>query len=74
MFAVLHSDINSLKSGLLHVTAQPYWKKSRSEKVKDGIINLFLWNYLIDLYSISVHRDLGIHIERACVRSNTGMT
>jgi hypothetical protein len=50
MFAVLHSDINSPKSGLLHLTGQPYWKKSRSAKVKDGIINLFLRNYLIDRY------------------------
>jgi hypothetical protein len=50
MFAVLHSDINSLKSGLLHFTSQPYCKKSRSAKVKDGIINLILWNYLIERY------------------------
>ncbi len=50
MFAVLHSDINSLKPGLLHLTAQPYFKKSRSAKVKDGIINLFLRNYLADRY------------------------
>jgi hypothetical protein len=51
MFAVLHSDINSLKSGLLHLTDQPYCKKGRSAKVKDGIINLFLRNYLVDQYS-----------------------
>jgi hypothetical protein len=37
-----------LKSGLLHLTGQLYCKKSRSAKVKDGIINLFLRNYLID--------------------------
>jgi len=37
MFAVLHSDINFLKSGLLHLTSQPYCKKGRSAKVKDGI-------------------------------------
>jgi hypothetical protein len=48
MFAVLHSDVNSLKSGLLHLTGQSYCKKSRSAKVKDGIINLILRNYLID--------------------------
>jgi hypothetical protein len=48
MFAVLHSDINSLKSGHLHLTGQPYRKKSRSAKVKDGIINLILMNYLVD--------------------------
>jgi hypothetical protein len=47
MFAVLHSDINSQKSGLLHLTSQPYCKESRSAKVKDGIINLFLRNYLV---------------------------
>jgi hypothetical protein len=50
MFAELHSDINSLKSGLLYLTGQPYYKQSRSAKVKDGIINLILRNYLIDLY------------------------
>ncbi len=42
MFAVLHSDINSPKSGFLHLTGQPYCKKSRSAKVKDGIIAYFL--------------------------------
>ncbi len=47
MFAVLHIDINLHKSGLLYLTGQPYSKKSRSAKVKDGIINLFLSNYLI---------------------------
>jgi len=47
MFAVLHSDINSHKSSLLHLTGQPYWKKSRSAKVKDGIINLILRNNVI---------------------------
>ncbi len=40
MFVVLHSDINSLKSGLLHLTGKHYCKKSRSAKVKDGIIKL----------------------------------
>ena len=48
MFAVLHSDINLPKSGLLHLTGQPYCKKSRSAKVKDGIINLILRNYFVD--------------------------
>ncbi len=52
VFAVLQSDINSLKSGLLHLTGQPYCKTSMPAKVKDGIINLFLRNYLIDLYII----------------------
>jgi hypothetical protein len=42
MFAVLHSDINFRKSGFLHLMGQPYCKKCRSAKVKDGIINLFL--------------------------------
>ena len=53
MFAVLHSDINSPKSGLLHLTSQPNCKKNRSAKVKDGIINLILRNYLVDRYSLS---------------------
>ncbi len=50
MFAVLHSDINSLKSGLLQFTGLPYCKNNRSAKVKDGIINLILRNYLVDRY------------------------
>jgi hypothetical protein len=37
MFAVPHSDINSLMSGLLHLAGQPYCKKGRSAKVKDGM-------------------------------------
>ncbi len=48
MFAVLHSDINSIKSGPLHLTGQ---LKSRVAKVKDGIRISSLWNYLIDQYS-----------------------
>ncbi len=54
MFARLHSDINSLKSGLLYFTGQPYFKKSRSAKVKDGIVNLILRNYLVDRYNLWV--------------------
>jgi hypothetical protein len=50
MFAVLHSDINSHKSGFIHLTGQPYYKKCRSAKVKDGIKNLYLTNNLIDRY------------------------
>jgi hypothetical protein len=48
MFAVLQSDITSLKSDLLHLASQSYCKKGRSAKVKDGVINLILQNYLID--------------------------
>jgi hypothetical protein len=51
MFAVLHSDINFHKSGLLYLTGQLYCKKSRSAKAKDGIISLFLRNYLFDRYN-----------------------
>jgi hypothetical protein len=47
-FAVLHLDTNSHKSGLLHLTGQAYRKNCSSAKVKDGIINLILRNYLID--------------------------
>jgi hypothetical protein len=54
MFAVLHSDIISLKSGLLHLTGQPYCKKGRSANLKDGIINLILRNYLINGYRSGV--------------------
>jgi hypothetical protein len=50
MLLVLHLDINSHKSGFLHLAGQPCCKKCRSAKVKDGIINLFLRNYLLGLY------------------------
>ncbi len=39
MFAALHSDINSFKSGLLHLTGQPNIQTGRSAKVKDAIIS-----------------------------------
>jgi hypothetical protein len=39
MFAVLHLDVNSPKSGLLHLTGQLYGKNGSSAKVKDGIMN-----------------------------------
>jgi hypothetical protein len=56
MFAVPHSDINSLKSGLLHLTSKPYCKEVSSVKVKGGLINLILRNYrtiaLFNTYSI----------------------
>jgi len=55
MFAILHSNINCLKSGLLYLTNQTYCKKSRSAKVKAGIINLILRNYLIDQYNHYMH-------------------
>ncbi len=48
MFSVLASYINSPKSGLLHLIGQPYCKKGRSAKVKDGTTNLILSNYLVD--------------------------
>ncbi len=53
MLAVLHSDINSLKFSLLHLTGQPYCKKCRSAKVKDGIIKLIIRNSLVDPYIYS---------------------
>jgi hypothetical protein len=52
MFAVLNLELSSLKSGLLHLTGQPYCRKGRSANVKDGIINLCLRNYLIDQCTI----------------------
>ena len=48
MFSELNSDINSFKSSLLHLTGQPYWKKNRSAKVKDGIITYFLGTISLD--------------------------
>jgi hypothetical protein len=51
MFAMPHSDINSIKSGLLHLTGQPYCKNCRLAKVKDETLNLILRIYLIDRYT-----------------------
>jgi hypothetical protein len=53
MFAVLHSDINSLSLASLF-TGQTYCINCRSAKVKDGIKNLILRNYLIDWYSLII--------------------
>jgi hypothetical protein len=39
MFAAMHSDINSLKSGLLRLIGQTNSQKGRAAKVKDGIIS-----------------------------------
>jgi hypothetical protein len=39
MFAVLHSDINSLESGLFHLTGLPNSQKGRAGKDKNGIIS-----------------------------------
>jgi hypothetical protein len=39
MFAAMHSDINSLKSVLLHLTGMPNFQKGREAKVKDGTIS-----------------------------------
>ncbi len=50
-FAALHSDINSLKSGLLHLTGQPNSQKGILAKAKVGIVNLILRNYVVDKYT-----------------------
>ena len=55
MFAGIHSMFYSPKSSLLHLTGQPYCKKGRLAKVKDGIINLILGNYLIGQYKYIIH-------------------
>jgi hypothetical protein len=39
MFGTLHLDINSLTSGLFHLTGQPNSQKGRAAKVKDEIIS-----------------------------------
>ena len=39
MFAVLHLDINSLKSGLFHLIGQSNSQKGRAAKVKGGTIS-----------------------------------
>ncbi len=42
----------STLSSLAHLTDQPGCKKGRLAKVKDGIRNLILCNYLIDRYRV----------------------
>jgi hypothetical protein len=74
MFAELHLDINSPKSNLLHLTVQPYSKKSRSAKVKDGIINLFLRNNLIDRYKNFLSDSKQNGRESAVNRAQDGST
>ncbi len=37
LFAAIHSDFNSLKSGLLRLTGQPNSLKGSAAKVKDGV-------------------------------------
>ncbi len=39
MFEAIQSYINSIKSGLLHLTGYRNSQKGRSAKVKDGIIS-----------------------------------
>ncbi len=58
MFAVLHSDINSNKSVLCHSTNQPFFIKGRLVRVKDGIINLIIKNYLIDQYRDYLKKEI----------------
>jgi hypothetical protein len=52
MFVALHSDMNSLKSELFHLTCQPNSQKGRATKVKDGIISdtKFLRTTSVDQY------------------------
>jgi hypothetical protein len=53
MFALQHSDINSLKSGTIHLTGQPYCKNCKSANYKDGIMNIILRFHLVDRYSLA---------------------
>ncbi len=39
MFSMLFPDINSLKSGLLHLTVQSNYQMGRKAEDKDGIIS-----------------------------------
>ncbi len=66
MFAVLHSDINSVQSGLLHFTGKPCCKNCSSAKVKDGIINFILRSYLIDQYNHSLFRQFVSYEKMKC--------
>jgi hypothetical protein len=54
MFAKLHSDINSLKPGLLHFTSQ---LESRAAKVKMELETKFLGTILVDQYSITLSKS-----------------
>jgi hypothetical protein len=54
MFAGTHSDINSLKSGIICLIGQPTSQKDRAAKVKDGtIFGTIFWGLskMIDTYS-----------------------
>ncbi len=73
MFAVLHSDINSLNSGLLHLTSQLHCKKGRSAKVKDRIINLILRSYLIDQYKHRTCQQLQLYVIGSLGRETASM-
>jgi hypothetical protein len=57
MFEALYSDINSLKSDLLHLTGQPNTPKDRRAKVKDGIISeaKLLGTISVDQYILFTH-------------------
>ncbi len=54
MFAAGHSDINSLKSALFHLTGQPNSQNGRAN-VREGSISVFTF-----LWTISVDRLLVI--------------
>ncbi len=51
LFQLINRKSMFAMSGLLHLTGRTYCKKSWSAKVKVGIINLILRNYLVDLYN-----------------------
>jgi hypothetical protein len=54
MFAALHSDINSIKSGLIYLTGPPNSPKGRAGKDKNGIISAtkLLGTISVDRYNI----------------------
>jgi hypothetical protein len=54
MLAELHLEINCLS---LHLMGQPYCKKSRSAKVKDGIITYFLGTISLDDTLVNTRRS-----------------
>ncbi len=64
LFAAMHLYINSLKSGLIHLTGQPNSQKVRGAKVEDGFISEYKFKGII---SVDWYTDL-----RSCILHRTG--
>jgi hypothetical protein len=69
----MHSDIISRKSVLFQFTGQPYCKDCQLAKVKYGIINLILRNYLVDRYmAVTVPKSSALALAPWIARQHVG--